>query len=94
METILAYPCRRPNCTKPARKGKSCCSQECRDKVPNCHKEGCTNAVEMGWSHGATTPGPYCYNCGGRFHFDGDPQPDINPSKCKYIKTVEGWKMV
>ena len=94
METIQAFVCRGPGCQNPARKGKSCCSQTCRDRVPNCTTKGCTNADEMGWSHGTSTPGGLCYNCGGRFHYDGEHQQDIKPKQHQYVKTVEGWKMI
>ena len=92
-EILLAFVCRNAICSLPAKKGTSCCSQHCRDGVPNCNVENCMNAVEGGISNGAGCYGVKCYNHGGRFHFDGDPQDDIKPEKLTFVNTVEGWKI-
>ncbi len=59
-----------------ALEGKSCCSQNCRNRVPTCEVVGCQNAVEMGSIYKGITmpPEKCCYKLGGRVHFDGDPQ--------------------
>jgi hypothetical protein len=65
--------CRYPYCNKPANIGHSCCSIECRNKIPTCDVYGCNNAPEVGIYKGMYTHSAQCYNHGGRLEYDGIP---------------------
>jgi len=64
------YKCRVHECNKLANGNYSCCSQVCRNKVPNCKL--CNNATEPGFYKGMNVWSTHCYVHGGRVAFDGD----------------------
>jgi hypothetical protein len=90
MEVYL-FPCRRPGCNKPARENTACCSQLCREAVPNCNIKDCNNAVEYSIYKGIDMPGNRCYKHGGRIMYDGDPSGVIR-KKRKCVMTGHGPK--
>lgn len=64
--------CKNKNCSNLARQGMACCSQNCRDLVPNCNVVRCKNAVEYSIYKGNSEYTKFCYKHGGRVAFDGE----------------------
>lgn len=86
--TKQAYPCL--VCNKAAEEGYSCCSKECRMKVPNCKTEGCSKATVPGIYQGQAFYSENCYEHGGRERFDGDLTYSVR-KKQTFVLTVGGW---
>jgi hypothetical protein len=91
VKTMYAFPCRR-GCGKPTTEGKACCSQECRDRMPNCKESGCQNATEPITYQGQDYAGftDKCYRHGGRAMFENEVIEE-KPQKVLFVNTVKGW---
>ena len=86
--TKEAYRCLA--CRKAAADNYSCCSKECRSKIPNCKIEGCSKATVQGIYQGETIYSENCYKHGGRERHDRDETFRVR-EKRTFVLTTGGW---
>lgn len=90
LQTKEAYKCF--ICMKAATEGYSCCSIECRFKVPNCNVQDCTKATLPCIHQGIHYWSEKCHEHGGRVRWDGDIVDNkIARPKELYVLTQAGW---